>query len=333
MTTGRWKMTGWCVALAALGMMTTAPGASAQNADRGCRCVDADGNPIENCSCFVMPDVPNVPRAMVFGRDGDFNFAFPTPPNRPRLGITVSGEQDDAIDAQGARVGSVMEEGPAEEAGLREGDIITAVDGQSLLQPLEPDVEQGFDLDQSLPVQRLLAIASRLEPGESVEVRYLREGQPQTAMVEVQELGAAWNAWARDFRNELQPQMERLRSQMRDQRFDADRIREQVRVLGERDQPFFVGPGLVRYGIRVTELTPGLAEYFGSEEGVLVTDVDDDSTLGLQAGDVILRIGDRDATTPDRVRRLLATYDDGESVSFRVRRRGAEIDVMGRLPD
>jgi hypothetical protein len=333
MTTGRWKMTGWCVALAALGMMTTAPGASAQNADRGCRCVDADGNPIENCSCFVMPDVPNVPRAMVFGRDGDFNFAFPTPPNRPRLGITVSGEQDDAIDAQGARVGSVMEEGPAEEAGLREGDIITAVDGQSLLQPLEPDVEQGFDLDQSVPVQRLLAIASRLEPGESVEVRYLREGQPQTAMVEVQELGAAWNAWARDFRNELQPQMERLRSQMRDQRFDADRIREQVRVLGERDQPFFVGPGLVRYGIRVTELTPGLAEYFGSEEGVLVTDVDDDSTLGLQAGDVILRIGDRDATTPDRVRRLLATYDDGESVSFRVRRRGAEIDVMGRLPD
>lgn len=330
MTTGRWTMTGWCVALAALGMMTTAPGASAENADRDCRCVDADGNPIENCSCFVMPDVPSMPRAMAFGR-GDF--AWPSPPNRPRLGITVSGGQDDAIDAQGARVGSVMEEGPAAEAGLQEGDIITAVDGQSLLQPLESDVEEGFDLDQSVPVQRLLAIASRLEPGESVEVRYLRDGQPLTAMVEVQELGAAWNAWARDFRDELQPQMERLRDQMRDQRFDADRIREQVRVLGDRDQPFFVGPGLVRYGIRVTELTPGLAEYFGAEEGVLVTDVDDDSTLGLQAGDVILRIGDRDATTPDRVRRLLATYDDGESVTFRVRRRGAEVDVLGRLPE
>jgi hypothetical protein len=331
MTTGRWTMTGWCVALAALGMMTTAQGASAQNADRDCRCVDADGNPIENCSCFVMPDVPNMPRAMAFGPGG--NFAWPTPPNRPRLGITVSGEQDDAIDAQGVRVGSVMEEGPAAEAGLQEGDIITAVNGQSLLQALEPDVEQGFDLDQSVPVQRLLAIASRLELGESVEVRYLRDGQPRTATVEVQELGAAWNGWAQDFRNELQPQMERLRSQMRDQGFDLQGQRDALRAPGNRDQPFFVGPGLVRYGIRVTELTPGLAEYFGTEEGVLVTDVDDDSTLGLQAGDVILRIGDRDATTPERVRRLLATYDDGESVNLRVRRRGTEVDVLGRLQD
>ena len=79
------------------------------------------------------------------------------------------------------------------------------------------------------------------------------------------------------------------------------------------------------------DLTPGLEEYFGVEDGVLVTDVDEDSTLGLQAGDVILRVGDRDATTPNRVRRLLATYDDGESVTFRVSRNGSEIDVLGRM--
>jgi hypothetical protein len=310
--------------------MTTAQGASAQDAGRDCRCVDSDGNPIENCSCFVMPDVPRG-RVLAFGPDG--SFAWPTPPNRPRLGVTVTGEQEAAIDAQGARVSTVMEDGPAEEAGIREGDIITSVDGQSLLEPLDSDVEEDFDLDQSVPVQRLLAIASRLDPGESVEIRYVRDGQPMTATVEVQELGAAWGAWAQDFRNELQPQMERLRDQMRDQRFDLQGQRDALRALGNRDQPFFVGPGLVRYGIRVTELTPGLAEYFGAEEGALVTDVDDDSTLGLQAGDVILRIGDRDATTPERVRRLLATYDDGESVTFRVRRRGAEIDVLGRVGD
>jgi hypothetical protein len=325
MTMGRWTRTGWGVAVAALGMMTTAPGASAQDADRDCRCVDSDGNPIENCTCFVMPDVP---RAMVFGR-GDF--AWPSPPNRPRLGITVSGEQDDAIDAQGARVGTVMEDGPADDAGIREGDIITSVDGQSLLEPLDSDVEDDFDLDRSIPVQRLLAIASRLDPGQTVEVGYLRDGQPQTAMVEVQELGAAWSAWARDFRNELRPRMEQLREQLRDQRIDLDGQRQRIRVLANDDQPFFVGPGFVRYGIRVTELTSGLADYFGAEEGVLVTDVDDDSTLGLEAGDVILRIGEREATSPDRVRRLLATYDRGENVAFRVLRRGTEIDVMGQL--
>ena len=330
MTTGRWTKTGWCAALAALGMMMTAPGASAQNADRDCRCVDGDGNPIENCTCFVTP---NLPGNIVFGRNGDFNFdfAYPSPPNRPRLGITVVSEQDDALDAQGARVNTVMEDGPAEDAGLRVGDIITAVNGQSLLEPLESDVEEKFDLDQSIPVQRLLAIAGRLDPGETVEVRYVRDGQPQSASIEVQDLGAAWGAWARDFRTELRPQMEELQARLREQRGNIEAQRESLRALGNRDQPFFVGPGLVRYGITVTSLTPGLAEYFGAEEGVLVTDVDDDSTLGLQAGDVILRIGDRDATTPERVRRLLATYDDDESVTFRVRRRGTEIDVLGRL--
>ena len=323
MKTGWWRRAGWCVALAALATVATPSGASAQAGDQDCRCVDGDGNAIENCTCFVMPDVP---RIMAFGADGDFPMPFP--PSRPRLGVTVSADQDDALDTQGARVGMVMEDGPAAAAGIQEGDVITHVDGRSLLEPVDAEVEADFDLDGSVPVQRLLAIARELEPGEAVEVRYLRDGQAMTATVEVQELGAAWGAWARDFRNELRPQMEQLQERLRDQRINVDRARDQVRVLG--DQPFFVGPGLVRYGIRVTELTPGLAEYFGTEEGVLVTDVDDDATLGLEAGDVILRIGDRDATTPERVRRLLATYD-AESVSFRVRRRGAEIDVLGRV--
>jgi type II secretory pathway component PulC len=64
---------------------------------------------------------------------------------------------------------------------------------------------------------------------------------------------------------------------------------------------------------------------------VLVTDVAEGSALGLEPGDIILRVGDRDVTSPDRVLRILATYSDDEQVSFRVRRDGREIDVLGRL--
>jgi S1-C subfamily serine protease len=285
--------------------------------------VDGDGNAIDNCACFVVPDVP---RIMAFGRNGDFS--WPSPPNRPRLGVTVTTDQGADLDVQGARVGTVMEDGPAEDAGIREGDVITHVDGRSLLEPLDADIEEDFDLDESVPVQRLLAIARELEPGETVEVRYLRDGQAMTATLEVQELGAAWGAWARDFQEELRPQMEELQERLRTRDLDVDRQR--ARVL-DRSRSIPVGPGTASGGLRLTELTPGLGDYFGTDQGVLVTDVDEDSALGLRAGDVILRVGDREATSPERVRRVLASYEPGESVTFRVRRQGSEIDVLGRL--
>jgi C-terminal processing protease CtpA/Prc len=349
MKMGWWKSAGLGTAVAALALLTWAPNASAQAGDRECQCVDADGNAIENCTCFVIPDVPDMSEAFAWSPDGDFMFSFGSA--RPRLGVTVSREQDDAIDAQGARVGDVMEDGPADEAGLREGDIITSVDGRSLSEPLDDDVEEDLDLDESIPVQRLLLIARDLEPGQTVEIGYLRDGEAGTATVEVRDLGASMRAWARQFRQDFEPRMERFRQEIRprveefrrEMRPQIDELREQIREQSrqwERDgqvlgdfEPFMLDGSYARYGLRLTELTPGLGEYFGTDRGVLVTDVDDDSALGLRAGDVILRVGDREVTSPSRVLRTLSSYDEGENVTFRVRRQGSEIDVMGRLSD
>jgi hypothetical protein len=325
MKTGWWRKTGWCTALAALSVMVSASGTSAQVDDQDCRCVDRDGNAIDNCTCFSMPDVP---RMLAFGQGGDFDFPFPGA--RPRLGVTVSTDQDDGFDGQGARVTDVMDEGPAAEAGIQEGDIITRVDGQSLFEPLPGDDEENFDLDASIPVQRLLAIAGNLDPGESVEVQYLRGDQTRTATVEVEDLAGAWGAFGRTLRAEIMPQMDVLREQLREQSFDLDRTRPNVRVFQDRMR-VSPGFGVARYGLDMIELTPGLGTYFGTEQGVLISDIDEDSPLGLRPGDVILRVGDREATSPERVRRILESYGDDESVTFRVRRQGSELDVLGRL--
>lgn len=347
MKMGWWKSAGLGTAVAAVALLTWAPGASAQADDRECQCVDADGNAIENCTCFVLPDVSDMEEAFAWSPDRDFTFSFRSA--RPRLGVAVSTEQDEALDAQGARVNNVMEDGPADDAGLLEGDIITSVDGRSLAQPLDDDIEEDFDLDRSIPVQRLLAIARDLEPGQTVEVGYLRDGQARTATVEVSDLGASMRAWARQFREDFEPRMERFRLEMRPRveefqreiRPQLDELREQIReqsrewerngrVLGDIE-PFVIDGGYAHDGLRLTALTPGLGEYFGTDHGVLVTDVEADSPLGLQAGDVILRVGDRDVTSPSRVLRILSSYDGGDSVTFRVRRQGSEIDVLGRL--
>jgi hypothetical protein len=326
------KRVGWTVAVGALTAAAWPAQGSAvqqQQNEAECRCVDADGEPIDDCTCFRMPRL---------------DMAFAPFGARPRLGISVSTDQEGTVDAQGARVTSVLDDGPAAEAGLQEGDIITRVGGQSLLQPLDADVEEDFDLDVSLPVQRLLSIARGLEAGEQVEIEYLRGGERLTATVEAQELSARSFAYAYGF------DPERIR-------VDAERLREQARAMAESarawefqwrgpDAPrppgapevgFFGGGGLIgplgssRYGLELIELNEGLGTYFGASEGVLVTEVDEDSTLGLRAGDVILRVGDRDVDTPDRVLRLLGTYEDGEEVTFRIRRNGSEMSVMGRL--
>jgi hypothetical protein len=325
MKRGWLKRAGWLLGVSVLAAIAWPAQGSAtvQQQDQAeCRCVDADGEPIANCTCFRLPRLE-----MAFAPFGA----------RPRLGISVDSDQSSSVDAQGAEVTSVLEDGPAAEAGLQEGDVITRINGQSLLAPLAADVEEDLDEDESLPVQRLLSIARGLEPGDRVEIEYLRGGQRLTASVEAQELSPRTMAYALESID-----ADRIRA-------DAERLREQMRELRENTQdlpfrwngdgPFVVGdaPGALgllgssRYGLQLIELNEGLGSYFGTAVGVLVTDVDEDSALGLRPGDVIVRVGDRDVASPERVLRLLGTYDDDEDITFRVRRNGSEMEVVGRL--
>jgi membrane-associated protease RseP (regulator of RpoE activity) len=317
MRTGWRGSVGRLLAVGVLGASLGAAPVRGQQNDRtqDCRCVDSAGKAIDNCTCFRMPDV----QAMV------------RPFTRPRLGISVSTSQGSDLDRQGAQVTHVLEDGPAADAGLRENDVITSIDGHSLFQPLAADVEKGFDLDESLPVQRLLAVARDLKPGQKSDITYLRDGQSHTTTVEAKDLPGSMSF------NYSMPT------------FDADHFREQMRGLNEgvwnlqADSlaririsdgfaPFAMG-GMTarRYGLEMVELNPDLGHYFGATQGVLVTSVDDGSTLGLHAGDVISSVDSRDVDTPERVTRILRSYGQDENITFRVRRDGRQIDVQGRL--
>jgi membrane-associated protease RseP (regulator of RpoE activity) len=329
MTTGNrdWARGAWRVlAIGAFALavwpaegQAVAPQVGTQDAE--CRCVDVDGNAIEDCTCFRMPRI----EALMAPFAG-----------RPRLGLSVSTDQTGEIDAQGARVSSVMRDGPAYDAGLREGDVITRLDGRSLLEPLSGDAEQDFDLDESIPVQRLLALARELEEGHRVEVEYLRGGERSTATVVAEDLmqeGFAYQFDAERLRDQLRDVREGMRGY--DFRFvppDAPEIPEMRFFQGGGAAPFALGSlAGARYGLELVELNAGLSAYFGTEQGVLVTDIEEGSALGLEPGDVVLRVGDREVTSPERLIRILGTYGNDEQVTFRVRRRGSEIDVLGRL--
>jgi hypothetical protein len=233
----------------------------------------------------------------------------------------------------------------------------------------DSDVERDLDLDRSLPAQRLLALAGDLEEGQVVEIRYLRDGANNTVSIEADEFeypevrafGAAqglvwdqdWNGNAEYFRtwDNLRGLNERMFGELRGgdladrlmvlgDRLEGlqDGMADRLMVLGDRLEGLQVGvPGAFNFsygvtsteGVEFIELNPELGEYFGTDTGVLVVEVDEDSTLGLMAGDVVLAVGAREAETVGRVLRLIRSYDEDEPIRFRVMRQGSELVAEG----
>jgi len=62
-----------------------------------------------------------------------------------------------------------------------------------------------------------------------------------------------------------------------------------------------------------------------------VIDVDEDNPLGLMPGDVILAVGDREVDSLARVQRILGSYEEDETVSVRIIRKGSEEILRGTL--
>lgn len=333
-----------------------------------CRCVDRDGNEIENCTCMRVPRIEIIrgPVATLMGR-------------RAQIGVWIDDGQDEAVDRQGgALLTEVQEDGPAAEAGLASGDVVIRVDGRALTEPLpEAEDEEELDLDRSIPVQRFVRLVGSLEPGESVQFDILRDGDARTITVTPEAAGGfgvrVGDAQTLFFDDET------MRLELEELRQGAEHLREGMKGLRwtEGDQPgqgvwhfrapeapsepgsgrtaftFFrgdpcfsmdqregqgfailAGGGNCVDGVEFMELNQELAEYFeAGEGGVLVTEVAEESALGLRAGDVVLAIGGREVRDPGHVRRILSSYEDDEDIRLRVLRRGSEIEVLGRRRD
>jgi len=103
-------------------------------------------------------------------------------------------------------------------------------------------------------------------------------------------------------------------------------------AFGDRGEPVMsMLYGRTVQGLELRDMNPDLAPYFSTERGVLVLDLDEDRGMGLKPGDVILAVGDRDVEAVRDVRRILASYESGERVTFQVMRQGRQIQVEGRM--
>ncbi|HSS64384.1 MAG TPA: DegQ family serine endoprotease [Gammaproteobacteria bacterium] len=179
----------------------------------------------------------------------------------------------DLDEAKGALVASVEPNGPADQAGLKTGDLILAFDGQTV--------------DRLKDLPRLVAAANA---GEKSEVRILRDGNEQVVSVKVGRMPG---------------------DEMTAMKSSGSKRSDQARL-----------------GVALAPLTPEYKQRLrlpDDAEGVVIVDVERNSAAareGLQAGDVIKRVGNKKVTTPEEVIEALESQANRKAVLLLVSRQG-----------
>ncbi|HEX6396837.1 MAG TPA: PDZ domain-containing protein [Steroidobacteraceae bacterium] len=234
------------------------------------------------------------------GRNEGRNFMFIDSHGGPRravLGVQIDPESG----KEGARVLKVSPGGAAEEAGLSNGDVIVALDGEKVA---------GTDN----PNRTVVEYMRNVKPEQKVKVKVQRDGKNKDFVVTARPLVLADRMF--------NIQMPEMGAAMAGMGAGIPQIRQ--------FRTFFRGDF---GGMELASITPKLGAYFGVNEGVLVVQAPDNAAFKLEDGDVIQAIDGRKPEDGAHALRILRSYKSGEKLSLSVLRQRKPLALAVVMPE
>lgn len=219
--------------------------------------------------------------------------------NRVALGITIGSDDEDGP-VEGVTIKGVSPGSAAAEAGLRTGDVITAVNDESLSAP-----------KNSRANDKLLEFMAGVEAGDTLDIDYRRDGEDATVELTPRpmpgfEFGFSTNGGPPVAFAPVPPN---------------------VRWFG------LYASGGSWGDMEMVSLTEELGQYFGTDTGLLVVRAPADESLKLQDGDVIQSIDGREPTSVSHAMRILGSYQGGEKLDIEIMRNKERQTISIEMPD
>jgi len=228
--------------------------------------------------------------------------------SRGRLGVNVATGKNPATDSIGAVLASVTPSGPADQAGLKAGDIIMTFNGERMAGRYPAAGER-----ESEPARKLVDFAQELEEGDTVRVDYRRGKEMHRTTIVAKRLGSegfSYSFTTPDMSFERAPMIATLEGLRGALTWSSDWL-----------------------DLELVALNPELGEYFGTTDGLLVIRAPEDSELQVKGGDVILSVDGRPVSNQAQLMRILRSYEAGEDVKLDVMRQKRRTTLTVKIPD
>jgi S1-C subfamily serine protease len=205
--------------------------------------------------------------------------------------------------ARGVIVTEVEPDSPAAKAGLKENDVITQYDGQTV--------------EGTVQFRRLVR---ETPPGRTVALVVARDGASQNLSVELGDRDAVF-----------EKQVQGMQWKMKDFGNAHSLVMPNLDLNFSGPNAFFDARAPV-LGISVEDLSGQLGAYFGAPDGkgILVREVRPGTPAekaGLQAGDVIVKLDGKPIHNVAELREQLRAKSDQKALSIDVLRKGSEMSV------
>lgn len=224
--------------------------------------------------------------------------------SKPQLGVLLANQDD----SDPRRVIAVTPASGAERAGIQVDDVIVAINATDI-PPQQPE--------------RMREVLAAIEPGSKVQVKLLRNGEPLELAVETSTIDRDMRIMVKEF-DHIDELLQSIAAM-------TDKMVPDLSILPlARTARHFslLGPDL-----DLIKNHPGLIDYFGTADGVLVLRVSADHPLGLKAGDVILSVDDESIEDPLELGQSLFELQAGDPITLQLMRHGELIQLDATAPE